>query len=93
MGRQVHHGLTMGDRMSNRIGALLYALLGGSIINSRRDLSPMLLAPIMREPAPSKAPTKRKRSWNLPHQGKREMARRRRQIALGILTRSNGLEA
>jgi hypothetical protein len=29
--------------------------------------------------------------WNKPHQGKQEMARRRRQIERGQLTKSNGL--
>jgi hypothetical protein len=30
-------------------------------------------------------------TWQKPHQGKREIARRKRQIEAGILTESNGL--
>ncbi len=32
-----------------------------------------------------------RKGWSRPHQGEQEMARRRRQIAKGQLTKSNGL--
>lgn len=83
----------MGDIVSNRVGALLAALLGGSIVGTRRGTSPALLPSAPESGRSRESRVIRRGSWHKAHQGDEEMARRRRQIAAGILTRSNGLQA